>query len=143
MAAPKGKEKKEQLFNEVLIDISENGKSAIAALKGRLSTQTFFDLLTDDEKSKRYARACEMRAEVMANEIIDISDDQENDVIITLDGNEIVNHNVINRSRLRVDTRKWLLSKLQPKKYGDKIDVTSDNKPLTTPVIMFKDFKNE
>jgi hypothetical protein len=109
MAAPKGKEKKDQLFNEILIDISENGKSAIAAIKGRMSTQTFFDLLNDDEKSKRYARACEMRAEVIASETIDISD--------SVKGTDV------NRDRLRVDTRKWLLAKLHPKKYGDKLDI--------------------
>lgn len=112
-----------KLFDEIIIEISENGKSAIAALKGRMSTSTFYQLLEDENKAKKYVCACAMRAEVMANEIIDISDDQENDVIITPDGNEVINHNAINRSRLRVDTRKWLLSKLQPKKYGDKLDV--------------------
>jgi hypothetical protein len=29
----------------------------------------------------------------------------------------------VQRARLKVDTRKWLLSKLQPKKYGDKLDM--------------------
>ena len=43
--------------------------------------------------------------------------------IIDKDGNEVVNHNVIQRDRLRVDTRKWYLSKLNPKKYSDKIQV--------------------
>jgi|TARA_R100001530_G_scaffold1410_2_gene2558 hypothetical protein len=36
----------------------------------------------------------------------------------------------VQRDRLRTDVRKWYLSKVMPKKYGDKIDVTSGNKPI-------------
>lgn len=74
-----------------------------------------------------YSRAMELRAEALADEIIDISDDGSNDwrerevkegwVV------QEVNQENINRSRLRVDARKWLLSKLLPKKYGDKVGV--------------------
>jgi len=98
----------DSLFDEIIIEIAEEGKSARDAIKGKMSTQTFYVLLEDEEKSKRYARATEMRAEVMANETLTISDSKGTDV---------------NRDRLRVDTRKWLLSKLQPKKYGDKLDI--------------------
>ena len=67
----------------------------------------------------------EARAHHWADEILDICDDGSNDWIErqNKDGStyETVNSEVINRSRLRVDTRKWLLSKLMPKKYGDKI----------------------
>jgi hypothetical protein len=123
MAAPKGKDKMNELFDEAIVDISENGKSAISALKGRMSTLAFYKLLEEDEeKQKRYARACEMRAEQMANELLEIADTFDNDVHLDKDGNEIINHNVINRDRLRVDSRKWLLAKLHPKKYGDKIE---------------------
>ena len=45
------------------------------------------------------------------------------------EGNERTNHEAIQRSRLKVDTRKWAMSKLAPKKYGDKItqEVTGAN----------------
>ena len=128
MAAPKGKDEKEKLFNEVIILIAEDGLPTIKALKGKLSTQTFFDLLNDINKSKTYARATQMRAELIEQETIEIADSGSKDV---------------NRDRLRVDTRKWLLAKLHPKKYGEKLDVTSDNKQLIPPVITFKDFTNE
>ena len=49
MAAPKGKDEKEKLFNEVIILIAEDGLPTIKALKGKLSTQTFFDLLDDND----------------------------------------------------------------------------------------------
>jgi uncharacterized iron-regulated protein len=59
----------------------------------------------------------------MLEEIIDIADDNSQDMTTDKDGNEVVNHDVIARARLRVDARKWAMSKLAPKKYGDKLDV--------------------
>jgi hypothetical protein len=57
----------------------------------------------------------------MAEEILNIADNQEADVLEDEDGNITTNHNVINRARLRVDSRKWLMSKMFPKKYGDRV----------------------
>lgn len=118
---PKKDKTKEQLFNDIITDISESGMSALSAMKGKMSSQTFYELLKEEENSNRYARACEMRAEVIADEAIEISDNRGNDLIILKDGREVVDNAVIQRDRLRVDTRKWLLAKLHPKKYGDKI----------------------
>ena len=112
MAAPKGERELNKLFDEIINDISENGKSLIASLSGRMSASTFYGLLKDEIRSQIYARACEARAEVMANEILEISDSENNKDNV-----------VVQRDRLRVDTRKWLLAKLHPKKYGDKIGV--------------------
>ena len=36
----------------------------------------------------------------------------------------------IQRSRLRIDTRKWLMSKLNPKVYGDKLDMTTNGNDI-------------
>lgn len=72
--------------------------------------------------SKRYAEAKEIALHLMADEITDIADDISHDTRKGPDGQELPNTEWITRSRLRVDTRKWLLSKLVPKKYGDKID---------------------
>lgn len=71
--------------------------------------------------SPHYARAREVQFERWADEILEIADDGSRDTVVNADGVEIVNHDHINRSRLRVDTRKWLLSKLLPKKFGDKV----------------------
>jgi hypothetical protein len=130
MAAPKGEKELTRLFDEIIIDISEKGMSVISALKNRMSTQTFYTLIEDETKSKRYARATEMRADVMADEILLISDNIGSDIITLPDGREVVDHAVVQRDRLRVDSRKWLLAKLQPKKYGEKVDITSGDKPL-------------
>lgn len=115
----------DSIFNEICLLI-ETGLSLRAVLKQEdmPSSQTFFKWIDGDEqKSKQYARACEGRSDSIFEDILQISDDQENDVYKDEKGNEFVNYNVINRSKLRVDSRKWMLSKLNPKKYSDKIQV--------------------
>lgn len=71
----------------------------------------------------KYARARDIGLDHMAEELIEIADDSSRDWITTEDGREIPDHDHINRSKLRVDTRKWLLSKLAAKRYGDKTTV--------------------
>lgn len=70
--------------------------------------------------------------DAMADEILVIADDGTGDSWTDDDGVVRTNHDVIARSKLRVDTRKWLMSKLAPKKYGDA-PVSSDDaaKPPT------------
>lgn len=60
------------------------------------------------EFMEQYARAREDQADTLADEIIDIADKADNDNA--------------NARRLQVDARKWVASKLKPKKYGDKLD---------------------
>jgi hypothetical protein len=54
----------------------------------------------------KFARAREIGYHTMADEILDIADHPD--------------ERTVNRDRLRIDTRKWLLSKALPKIYGDK-----------------------
>ncbi len=78
-----------------------------------------------------YARARETGLHVMAEEVISISDDSSADTITDDDGKAKPDHEWIARARLRVDSRKWLASKLLPKVYGDRqqLDV-NDARPL-------------
>lgn len=73
----------------------------------------------EDKQSFRdqYARAQEARADFLAEDILEISDDDKDDE------KPFVGVNHIQRDRLKVDTRKWIASKLKPKKYGEKIDM--------------------
>lgn len=71
--------------------------------------------------SIQYQQAQDDRTEVWAEELNEIADDSDADYIFTDDGKRITNSEAIARSKLRVDTRKWLLSKLRPKKYGDRV----------------------
>lgn len=84
-----------------------------------------------------YEQACAIKAEKLADELVSIADDGTNDYMERQrqDGEtyEVVNAEHIQRSRLRVDTRKWVASKLLPKKYGERnsIEVTGkDGAPL-------------
>ena len=63
--------------------------------------------LADAEFSAQYARAREARAEVLADEIVEIADTAEDAQL----------------ARLRVDARKWAASKLDPKRYGERLDI--------------------
>ena len=69
----------------------------------------------------QYARAREAQADALFDEILGIADDGQNDTYTDEDGNVRTNQDVIARSRLRVDARKWMAGKLRPKVYGDKI----------------------
>ncbi len=69
-----------------------------------------------------YVRAREDQADTLADEIVAIADDGSNDTY-EKDGVVLTNQDVVARSRLRVDARKWVAAKLKPKKYGDKVDV--------------------
>lgn len=94
-------------------------------------------LRTKDQFRDQYARAKEESADAMAEEILDIADSGENDFMTIKRGDteiEVPNKEAIMRSRLRVDTRKWLMAKTQPKKYGEHLDLTSDHKALPTPI---------
>lgn len=74
---------------------------------------------------EQYALAKEMQADYLAERLIEISDDDKNDTIETEKGS-FPNNEWINRSRLRVDVRKWLMSKILPKKYGDNLKLSGD-----------------
>jgi hypothetical protein len=89
--------------------------------------------------SPQYVRARELGYLRMAEELLEISDDGTNDYMVkqTKDGEDyqVVNHDHISRSKLRVDTRKWLLSKALPKVFGDKVttEITGkDGGPIET-----------
>ena len=71
--------------------------------------------------SDQYACAREAQADEMFDDLLSIADDGQNDTYTDSEGRERTDTDVIARSRLRVDARKWMLSKMAPKKYGDKI----------------------
>ncbi len=83
----------------------------------------------NDEFRQLYARAKDQQADFMADEINEIADNASNDIIVTENG-IAPNHISVARDRLRIDARKWVAAKLKPKKYGDKVDVTSDGQSI-------------
>jgi len=101
-----------------------NGRSlrAICSDPSMPGKATVFRWLAQEEGFRdQYARAREAQADALADEILDIADDGANDTYVDEDGRERTNTDVIARSRLRVDARKWIAAKLKPKVYGDKL----------------------
>jgi hypothetical protein len=83
---------------------------------------TFIGWVGEDAKlANNYARAREDLIERIANEVIELSDV---DVGLQPDGKK--DWAAVQKHKLQVDTRKWLLSKLAPKKYGEKLEVSGD-----------------
>lgn len=70
--------------------------------------------------TEQYTHARRIQAELLADELFSIADDGKNDTYEDDEGRTRTDHDVIARSRLRVDTRKWYLSKVLPKIYGDR-----------------------
>lgn len=68
---------------------------------------------------EQYAHARQVQAEYLLDELIDIADDSSRDYVI-VDGQERLDQEHIQRAKLRIDTRKWNIEKLAPKKYGAK-----------------------
>lgn len=64
----------------------------------------------------RYARAREFQADYMDDRILEEAAATTNDNA--------------QAQRVKIDAYKWRASKLKPKRYGDKIDVTSGDKPI-------------
>lgn len=94
--------------------------------------QTIITWLLDEDKKEfldQYNTARELGHSELFEQLLEIADDGTNDYMEreSKDGStyEVVNSEVVQRSKLRVDTRKWYLSKLAPKIYGDKMDITS------------------
>ncbi len=74
----------------------------------------------------QYAHARDMQADALFDEALEIADDVSGDWSTDKDGKKVLDHEHIQRSRLRVDTRKWAAGKLAPKRYGDKMQHTGD-----------------
>ena len=127
----------EEISNKI-IDITSTSNRSMASICLELGihpSSVYLWLQDNKGFSDKYARAKEWQADFMAEEILSIADDATNDFMKIDKGDqsyEIENKEFVSRSRLRVEARKWLASKLKPKKYGDSIktDITSGGEPV-------------
>ena len=112
-----------------LLSTTSQGLTVICQAEDMPSTVTVFSWLKNPDHVEflnSYTYAREAQADFLADEIITIADDGSNDLMTITKGDvsyDIENKEVTNRSKLRVDARKWKASKLAPKKYGDKLDI--------------------
>lgn len=127
------------VFESIIDKITTEGASLRSVLSqpNMPSSKTFYQWLeSDEEKRKQYTRACEDRADLIFDEILDIADENNADVYIDDAGDAKIDGNTVQRSRLKIDARKWMLSKMNPKKYGDKIDHTTNGESIQPPVLL-------
>lgn len=118
------KRSRESIMADVCELLSE-GKSLTATCKlvSDAKVQTVLDWVKNyPELAGQYTHARETGYALLADEIVSISD--ESCVEAKYDGEDIklvLDSTAVARNRLRVDTRKWMLSKMLPKVYGDKV----------------------
>lgn len=86
------------------------------------------------EVSAAIARAREEGEYAMAEECLQIADDGRRDYQVLEDGREVVDHDHIQRAKLRIETRLKLLAKFNPKRWGDKVQLAdADGEKLAAP----------
>ena len=125
----------EELANDICVEISTTAKGLHIICKelGIGYTTVKRWIIEKEEFRAKYVRAKEEQAEHLAEEMLEIADDSNGDTLINDKGEEKVNNEWVQRSRLRIDTRKWIASKLLPKKYGDKLDLTTNGQNINRP----------
>jgi len=138
-----------KLANKVCALLAEGmSMRKVAEQKGMPSKSSMFGWLAEnDEFLDQYTRAKQEAADSLVEEMLEIADDEATtDLIIddvpVLDPEtgkpyKILTSAGVQHARLRVETRKWISSKLKPKKYGDKVEQThvgADGKDLNWTV---------
>jgi len=129
-------EERERKFKEIIKEIESKGKGVNTACKKYgLNPNSFFSMIDKDAQLlKQYTRALELKADVIAERIILNSHNRANDFYTDSEGNQKPNPVAVQRDRLILDADKWLLSKIAPKKYGDRLTLDGEVKtgqPLT------------
>lgn len=105
-----------ETFEAVLADVRAGVATRRAIVDHGVSARAFYSALDADEgMAERYARARASSMDAIADDAMQIADDPEIDP---------------NHKRIMVDSRKWFLSKLAPKRYGDKLAVGGEDGPM-------------
>jgi len=135
MSTPKRKPGRPSKFTpQILAEICErlsNGEpmAQICRDDGMPGLRTVYDWMDAmPDVSAQIARAREQGFDAIAVDALRIADDGINDKQVDADGRVVVDHDVVQRSKLRVETRLKLLAKWDPKRYGDRQQVEHSGK---------------
>lgn len=134
-----------QLADEICLKIATSNQGLATICSDlKISVSTVFEWLADKSKpefSEQYARAREAQADFLADEIIELADTYRKTEIEyhSTEGSSTTIQDNVNRSKLQIDARKWKASKLAPKKYGDKVDITTAGEKLPQTIIKWGD----
>lgn len=89
---------------------------------GTVDAHQFMRWVYDNQElAKVYSQARDIGYRLLADELLDIADQSDEDTFVDEYGMTRMNSEVVQRSKLRVDTRKWILAKMLPRLYGDKL----------------------
>ena len=113
------------IFNEICDKLAD-GKSlkSICETEEMPSKATFYNWINNSKDLlDKYARAKDDSSDALADDIQDIGEKVLTGIYEA------------NNARVAIDAKKWIASKLKPKKYGDKIDMTTNGKDLPTPLL--------
>jgi hypothetical protein len=137
MSAAYTEEEKEVIF-ERIIEYICNGMALRKILKRKdtFNYRVWQKMISNEDYRIRYARACEERADFIFDDMMRIADTPKKGKEITTkpDGSiETKVGDMLGHRKLQVDTRKWILGKLNPKKYGDssRLDLSSTDGTMT------------
>lgn len=88
--------------------------------------------------SEQYRIATEQRTETQNEMLVDMGDEA---IAHAEDCDPKAAGAIVSAYKLKADNFKWAMSKTKPKKYGEKMDVTSDGEALKGNTIIFSEFK--
>ena len=127
------KEQKEAILNSIFEDISKGISLRKACKNSGIPRMTFYNWVDDEQKEiDRYMRAKEQGIEARFESIEeDYNEEPQRDPETGK-----IDSAWVQLQRLKIDSKKWELSKLAPKKYGDKIDVTSKGESIQAPSVV-------
>jgi hypothetical protein len=105
-----------------LCEENEHWPDRSTIFRWKLDNQHFCDL---------YDKAKQAQLEVLHDDLITISDDTSKDLTENDSGKIVYNNECVNRSRLKIDTRKWILERLAPKKFGAKQETSRSDEDVS------------
>lgn len=114
-----------ELVDAILARMNEGASTAVACAENDVAEGTFHGWVVDDRDglSERYMRARRIRAWKWAEESVEIADDDKEDWIIDDKGKPQFNGKAVQRSHLRVETRKWHVARMLRNEFGEKVNV--------------------
>jgi len=123
----------------IVAEIADTGKSLRSVCESNeVKPSTFLLWVSNDSAlAEQYARAMQVRADTHFSEIVEISDKQEIGTVETAKewGTEIKTADMVEHRKLRIDARKWVIARMNPRKYGDKLELAGNTEsPLTVVV---------
>src|SRR5574343_102398 len=124
---------KEVILDSIFEDISKGISLRKACKNSGITRMTFYNWIDDEQKEiDRYTRAKEQGIEARFESIEeDYNEEPQRDPETGK-----IDSAWVQLQRLKIDSKKWELSKLAPKKYGDKIDVTSKGESIQAPSVV-------